>query len=69
MAAKPLRVRRDHERILNVLLSGPKTDAELQRILGMDGNTERPRRGELVAAGRVVDTGERRDRSAVWGLA
>lgn len=26
------------------------------------------RRGELVEAGRVVDTGERRERSAVWGL-
>ena len=69
MAAQPRRIRRDHESILNVLLSGPKTDRELQNILKMSGDTERPRRGELVKMGRVVNTGKKRDRSALWGRA
>ena len=59
----------DRQRILNVLLSGGKTDAEIQEILGLSGSTERPRRGELVQQGLVVDSGERRDRSSVWALA
>ena len=45
MAEQPTRIRRDHESILNVLLSGPKTDKEIQAILGMSGDTQRPRRG------------------------
>ena len=48
MAEQPTRIRRDHESILNVLLSGPKTDKEIQSILNMSGDTQRPRRGELV---------------------
>ena len=69
MGAKPTRVTGDRQRILNVLLSGGKTDAEIQEILGLSGSTERPRRGELVQQGLVVDSGERRDRSSVWALA
>lgn len=69
MAEQPTRIRRDHESILNVLLSGPKTDKEIQSILNMSGDTQRPRRGELVAMGRVVNTGERRERSTLWGIA
>ena len=69
MAAQPNRVRRDHESILNVLLSGPKTDRELQTILKMSGDTERPRRGELVKMGRVRNTGQKRARSTLWGRA
>ena len=69
MAEQPTRIRRDHESILNVLLSGPKTDKEIQSILNMSGDTQRPRRGELVAMGRVVNTGQRRERSALWALA
>jgi len=75
MAAKPMKIRADHQRILNVLLSGPKTDREAIEILrnttrpDMTGSTYRPRRGELVEMGRVVDTGERRDRATLWGLA
>ena len=69
MAEQPTRIRRDHESILNVLLSGPKTDKEIQSILNMSGDTQRPRRGELVAMGRVVNTGQRRDRSTLWGIA
>lgn len=39
---------------------GPSTDEEIQRGLSMSGNTERARRGELVDAGRVVNSGETR---------
>lgn len=47
------------------------TDEEVQAALGMQGNTQRPRRGELVAAGLVVDSGRRRPTrsgkpAAVW---
>lgn len=69
MGAKPMRVNGDRERILLALQSRPMTDRELQAHLQMSGDTERPRRGELVSMGRVVDTGERRDRSTVWGIA
>lgn len=68
MGKKPKRVSGDRQRIVNVLLSGGKTDAEIQEILGLRGSTERPRRIELVEMGLVIDTGERRDRSTVWGL-
>lgn len=33
------------------------TDEEIQRVLGMNPSTQRPRRIELVKAGRVVDSG------------
>ena len=69
MAEQPTRIRRDHESILNVLLSGPKTDREIQSILTMSADTQRPRRGELVAMGRVVNTGQRRERSTLWAIA
>ena len=47
------------------------TDEELQRELGMDASTERPRRIELVEAGLVRDSGRvRKTRSGrnatVW---
>jgi hypothetical protein len=49
------------------------TDAELQRALGMNPNTERPRRVELVEGGWIADSGQRRasagaDLSIVWTL-
>lgn len=69
MERKPGRIRRDHERLLNVLCGGGKTDKQMQEILSLSGDTQRPRRGELVAMGRVVDSGERRDRSTVWRIA
>ena len=50
-------------RVLNHLrLCGPDgaTDAELQDALHMNGNTERPRRVELVDGGWVEDSGDRR---------
>lgn len=40
--------------------TGGCTDIDCQRVLGLDGNTERPRRVELVEAGLVRDSGERR---------
>jgi hypothetical protein len=36
------------------------TDAEIQHALGMNGNTERPRRIELVEGGWLTDSGLRR---------
>lgn len=50
------------------------TDEEIQVELEMNGNTERPRRCELVEAGVLVDSGERRRtrngrKAVVWIVA
>lgn len=37
------------------------TDEEIASCLKMSGNTERPRRRELVLAGRVIDSGKKRE--------
>jgi len=46
------------------------TDAEIQRELDMPGNTQRPRRVELIEAGLIIDSGRRRTehgrRMIVW---
>ena len=47
------------------------TDQELQIVLSMSESTERPRRGELVTAGLVVDSGRTRTtisgrKATVW---
>ena len=46
------------------------TDIEIQTSLGMGGNTERPRRVELVDQGLISDSGRRRmhggRRHIVW---
>jgi hypothetical protein len=42
------------------------TDGELQWALKLAGNTERPRRLELVEVGLVNDSGRRRDGQIVW---
>jgi hypothetical protein len=42
------------------------TDAELQDALHLNGNSERPRRIELVEAGLIVDSGRRRHGHIVW---
>jgi hypothetical protein len=39
------------------------TDEEMQCALQMDGNTQRPRRCELVEAGLITDSGHRRPTS------
>lgn len=50
------------------------TDEECQRLLELEGSTQRPRRVELVRRGLVVDSGTRRRTSAgrsavVWRAA
>lgn len=47
-------------RVLEALAWSPLTDYELQTRLNMDPSTERPRRGELVDAGYIVETGQTR---------
>lgn len=42
------------------------TDEEIQRALSMAGNTERPRRVELVRGGHIYDCGQRRHGHIVW---
>ena len=47
------------------------TDEEMQLALEMNPSTQRPRRGELVAAGVVCDSGRRRElrsgnKGTVW---
>jgi len=60
-------------RVLTLLASTTLTDEEIQHRLGMNPNTERPRRVELVEGGWVEDSGERRNTaserpSVVWRL-
>jgi hypothetical protein len=50
------------------------TDEEIQEALGMNPSTERPRRVELVEAGRIRDSGRTRRtkanrRAVVWVVA
>ncbi len=56
-----------------VAARGGATDREMQAALELDGNTQRPRRVELVTDGWLVDSGQRRlehHRAAiVWTLA
>lgn len=44
------------------------TDKEGYTATGIDQNTYRPRRIELWDMGKVIYSGEKRDRSAVWKL-
>lgn len=58
-------------KVLLALILADSTDEELQSCLKMSANTERPRRVELVDAGYVASTSERRPtasgtRSIVW---
>lgn len=53
----------ERERVYSFLYSQGQrgaTDEEIANALHMSGNTERPRRRELVQAGRVVETEQRR---------
>lgn len=69
--AKP-KAKRDRERLLRqlrVFRTTGLTDEEMQADLRMDGSTQRPRRVELVNAGLVEDSGEkRRTRSGRWAV-
>lgn len=62
----------DHRRIVDYLAAGPDgaTDEEIADGLAMNPSTVKPRRGELVEAGRVVAAGERKTKSGrravVW---
>lgn len=54
-------------RVLECLAWCPATDHELQTKLGMDPSTERPRRGELVDAGYVMESGQtKRHKGREW---
>jgi len=71
----PAKAGGDRLRILQVLERlGPLTDEEIATQTGMGLNTVRPRRGELVKAGRVVAVdalGRTRagKRATRWGMA
>lgn len=72
----PKKTERDRARIVEYLrreAGAGATDEQMQHDLNMPANTQRPRRVELVKAGRVVDTGGRRETSTgskaiVWDL-
>ncbi len=66
---------RDRERVLEAIRAEGDlglTDEELQTMLGLAGNTERPRRRELQQLGLIRDSGRRRSpapgriRATVW---
>lgn len=62
-------------RVLEAIVECPRTDDELQRDLRMSGNSERPRRVELVEGGWIEPSGETRrtlsgdEDAIVWRLA
>ena len=60
------------ELVFNALISKPQTDEELSIALDLAPNTCRPRRVELVRAGRIIESGKRptaSGRSAtVWAV-
>jgi hypothetical protein len=72
-ALTPHGLREDHRRILEALAGGPLTDDEIRERTGLNANSVRPRRGELVTRGEVVPV-DRRGVSAAgrcvtrWGL-
>lgn len=75
-AASVPNIRKSQELILTILSRCPQTDEEIFSHLPsgvMSPSGARTRRSELVAAGRVIDTGERRRtisnrRTIVWDL-
>lgn len=72
-ALPPRQVNDGHRRVLEALADGPLTDEEIVAATGLSPNAERPRRGELVESGRVVDTGQTRAtksgrKATLWGL-
>jgi len=62
-------------RVLELLQATPGglTDEEMQRLLGMNPSTQRPRRIELARRGLVVEAGTRKTASgrmaSVWRVA
>lgn len=49
-----------------VTASDGLTDDELQAMLGLDGNTQRPRRRELDMAGKITTNGRRTNVRGNW---
>lgn len=62
-------------RVLEAIAQCPRTDDELQHDLRMSGNSQRPRRGELVEGEWIEPSGEERrtrdgnEDAIVWRLA
>lgn len=46
--------------LMTITVLGGATDAEIAHSTGLSGDSVRPRRGELLAAGAIVDSGKRR---------
>lgn len=69
---RELRLGRWHLAILQALTRGDMTDDELCLFVARNGNTVRPRRGELVEAGYVYPAGQTRSVSGRpmtrWGI-
>ncbi len=68
------RLRRQVLDYLRIVGEAGATDEEIQRWCNMQGNTERPRRKELVRDGLVVDSGTTRKtesgrQAVVWRVA
>lgn len=68
----PAKAGTDRARILAALEAGPLTDEQIADTTGIEANTVRPRRGELVRDGLVVrvdDEGRTRtgSRATRWG--
>ncbi len=57
-------------RVLELLQATPGglTDEEMQRRLGMNPSTQRPRRIELARRGLVVEAGTRKTNSGRWAV-
>lgn len=45
--------------VFEALERGPKTDEQICKATGLDGNTVRPRRQELLKAGQIEDSGRK----------
>lgn len=60
------------EQVFTALVASPMTDEDICTALGLSPNTARPRRVELVKAGRIIKIGEKSTASgrkaAVWGI-
>lgn len=63
-------VKTARERVLDALVAGPKTDAEIEQATGLKHQSASARRNELVKSFEVCDSGQRRlngsAKAAVW---
>lgn len=65
-AATRVRAGTAKAKVLAAIQECPRTDAEIIKATGLNPNTARPRRVDLVESGLVVDSGVRRRRMIVW---